>query len=91
MPSDPVSAATTGLPEETRTISDAISLLCRARSLNELIFMAGEGIAIREMKEAITTAADLIDGMLGEVKTILYANADQPARRPATDTRRDER
>lgn len=77
MRSDTVSAAATGLPEETRDIGDAIDLLCRAISLNELIFMAGESIAIRDMKEAITTGADVIDDVLGEVKAILYANVER--------------
>lgn len=72
-----VPAAATGLPEETRDIGDAINLLCRAISLNELIFMAGESIAIRDMKEAITTGADVIDDVLGEVKAILYANIER--------------
>ena len=79
MPNDAARASDEALPEETRDIGDAIDLLCRAISLNELLFMAGESIAIREMKEAITTGADVIDDVLGEVKAILYANVERRA------------
>jgi hypothetical protein len=64
-------------PEETRDTSDAIDLLCRAISLNELIFMASEGIPSRSTKEAITTGADVLNGILGEVKAILLANIER--------------
>ena len=73
MPDDTVSAAATGLPDETRDIGDAIDLLCRAIRLNELIFMASESIA----KEAITTGCDMLDIMLEEVKAVLYANIER--------------
>lgn len=77
MPNDATRATAETLPVETRDIGDAIDLLCRAISLNELIFMAGESIAIRDMKEAITTGADVIDDVLAEVKAILYANIER--------------
>lgn len=62
---------------ETRDIGDAIDLLCRAMSLNHLMFMAGEGLAIHDTREAITTGADVISDVLVEVKAILYANLDK--------------
>lgn len=77
MPNVSVPAAGEAVPADTRDIGDAIDLLCRAISLNELIFMAGESIAIRDLKEAITTGADVIDGVLEEVKAILYANVER--------------
>lgn len=74
-----VQTDTTSVPDtatETRTINDAIDLVRRARSLNELMFMAGENLSA-PMKEAITTGCDLLDGLLGEVRAILYANSDE--------------
>lgn len=69
MPNTTVRAAAEGMPVETRDIGDAIDLLCRAISVNELIFMVGESIAIRDMKEAITTGANVIDGVLGDPRS----------------------
>lgn len=76
MPNTTVPAAATGLPEETRNIRDAIDLLCRAISLNELTNMAGEGLA-RDCGDAIVTGAVVIGEVLDEVKAILYANIER--------------
>jgi hypothetical protein len=61
-------------PAENRSIGDASDLLFRAMSLNELVYMAGESIDSRHIREAITTGSDVVDNMLREVKAILDAN-----------------
>lgn len=77
MPTEPVSAAAAGQPEEAGTIGDAIDLLTRAESLNKLIFMAGGSIPIHETSEAITTGAAVIEDVLAEARVILYANIER--------------
>lgn len=74
MPNDTVSAATQGLPAKTRDIDEVIFLLCRAISLNELIFIASESELDGDLKEVFTTGVDVVNGVLKEAKTILYAN-----------------
>lgn len=54
-------------------LSDALNKLTRVQSLNELLFLAGEGLLSmdRNIAEAITTGCDVIDEMLQEIKSIL--------------------
>lgn len=59
---------------ETRSVPDAIDLLCQAISLNELAFMAVEDISDRRQKGAFAVGLDRINVMLEDVKAILYAN-----------------
>jgi len=75
-----VRATAKDTPAGARDIGDAIDLLCRAISLNELMFMAAHDIELHGKREAMSTGADVINGMLEEAKAILYANAEMPAR-----------
>lgn len=58
---------------ETRTAVDAVDLLCQAISLNELAFLAVDGIPDQRVKGAFATGLDRIDDILREVKAILDA------------------
>lgn len=80
MPNTSIQADGVAVPE-TRDISDAADILCRAISLNELMFRAGESLTDRALRDALTTGADTIDDLLMEVRSILYATMDAGVRK----------
>lgn len=65
------------MPVETRNIGDAIGILHRAINVTELLYMAGNHIwhdLNQNEGEAIMVGADMLDNILKDVRTILYAN-----------------
>mgnify|MGYP007011849290 FL=1 len=76
----PIQSGGEAMPEETRDIDDACDVLTRIKSLNEVLFMAGEGMIDPEMKNAITTQCDVIDDFLCDVIAILEAHLEREAR-----------
>lgn len=55
------------------TLDQAQTLLLRVRSLNELLYQAGEGMLARNSKtaNAISTGCDVIDGLLLQIMQLL--------------------
>lgn len=59
-----------------RDAADAIDVLTRALSLNQLMFMAGESIKTDDVSEAITTGSDIMRDLIVEAKELIYAAID---------------
>lgn len=78
-PSDTTAADDAAMADETRDLGDACDLLARARHLNELMFMAGESVRDKNMRNAITTGADIINDLLIEVRDVITANMERGA------------
>ncbi len=74
---DATRASAEAMPSIQIRIGRVQDALTRAQSLNELIFMAGESISIRNMQEAITTGCDLLKQMLVEADEMLDAIRQQ--------------
>jgi transposase len=62
-----------------RNLLTALDKLARARRFNSLIYMAGEGMSDREAANAITTGADMVEGLIRDAEAILRAGKDAPA------------
>ena len=60
--------------QERRSYGDALTVIGKARSVNELMFMAAESIPDFETKNAIATGADIINDLLVEARFIIDAN-----------------
>ncbi|MCG8271549.1 hypothetical protein MIC97_08545 [Aquamicrobium sp. NLF2-7] len=78
---DATRATAEALPEEPRTMIDALDLLGQAIHLNELVFMAGHNLGERAHKYAITTGCDLINDILRDARSVFEElHHDQVAR-----------
>jgi len=73
---DATRATAEALPEEPRTMIDALDLLGQAIRLNELVFMAGHSLGERDHKNAITTGCDLINDILRDARSVFEALYD---------------
>lgn len=67
--------ATRATAEALPDLDDVLVKLLCIKDLNELLFMAGEGLIAsqREKANAITAGCDVIDDLIGEVKDMLEA------------------
>lgn len=74
----PIQSGGEAMPE-TRDLDAAHDVLTRAKQLNELIFMASEGLQDRNMACAFTTGADIINDLLVDAQAIIVAVMDRKA------------
>lgn len=62
---------------ETRSVGDAIDILCRAISINQLIFEAAHRLEDRTIVNAFVEGNLVIDEFLKDAKAVLYANLER--------------
>lgn len=68
---DAARACGEAMPVDDRDLGDAHTIIHRARHLNELMFMAGESLPDRAMKNAFTTGADMIEELLIDAANVI--------------------
>ena len=66
--------AATDAATDTRTVCDAIDILCRAIRLNELIFEAAHHLDDSAVRGAFVEGSDIVDNFLKDAKAAHYAN-----------------
>src|SRR5690554_6780324 len=72
---DSTAAAVTA--SETRDVGDAIDIINRAISINELIFESAHRLGDREVISAFVEGTMVIREFLDDAKSVLYANIGQ--------------
>jgi len=71
----PIHSGGEAMPE-TRDVGDAIDLLCKAISINNLIFEAAHRMSDKVVRNAFVEGICVVDDTLNEAKAILYARLD---------------
>lgn len=82
MTTNDATRATAGaIPEEPRSLLDALDLLDKAISLNQLVFMAGHNLDGHTHKSAIATGCDFVNDILRDARSVFEElHHDQVAR-----------
>ena len=62
---------------ETRSVGDAVDILCRAISINHLIFEAAHRLEDQAIVNAFVEGNLVIDEFLKDAKAILYASLER--------------
>lgn len=69
--------AAAGTASETRDIGDAIDIVCRAISINELMFEAAHRMSDKGVRNAFVEGSVVVTDFLNDAKAILYASLER--------------